>query len=100
PFSAWKRRVCWRHDPTLNLPARHIIYVMTPESNRVFTVRMEWRGRRGRSCHAEIAPLEFLAFLRSVLRQKRFSFRRLSDWLSWSGWFFVCRERAASDLWC
>src|SRR5436190_12782481 len=36
---------CWRLRPN-PAPACHIIHVITPESNRVFTVGMEWRGRR------------------------------------------------------
>ena len=51
---------CWRFYGPTPAPACHIIHVITPESNRVFTVGMEWRGRReGASCSSVAIPSPF-----------------------------------------
>jgi len=61
---------CWRFYGPTPAPACHIIHVITPESNRVFTVGMEWRGRReGASC-SSVAILR----LSRIAQSPRFEF--------------------------
>ena len=68
-ISVMEREGAGAYGPT-PAPACHIIHVITPESNRVFTVGMEWRGRReGASC-SSVAILR----LSRIAQSPRFEF--------------------------